>query len=68
MMVNKGIVVVVVYVQMTLNCICISIVSLIMRKWRIPETKEGLGSQRNRKENQDTPIQDFSSTGPAIWL
>ena len=36
--------------------------------WRIPETKEGLRSQRNRKENQDTPIQDLSLAGPTIWL
>ena len=33
----------------------------------ISETREGMGNQRNSKENQDTPIQDFSSTGPAIW-
>ena len=25
----------------------------------IPETMQGVGSQRNRKENQDTLIQDF---------
>ena len=31
---------------------------------RLQKTR-GLGSQRNRKENQDTPIQDFSLTGPA---
>ena len=29
---------------------------------------EGVGSQRNKEENQDMPIQDFSPTGPAIWL
>ena len=27
-----------------------------------------MGSQRNRKRNQDTPIQDLSSTSPVTWL
>ena len=31
------------------------------------EAMEGVGSQRNQKENQDMPIQDFSPTGPAVW-
>ena len=31
------------------------------------EAMEGVGSQRNWKENQDMPIQNFSPTGPAIW-
>ena len=30
--------------------------------------KEGVVSQSNREKNQDTPIQDNSSTGPALWL
>ena len=34
----------------------------------IPEAMESVGSQRNRKGNQDTTIQDFSPTSPAIWL
>ena len=34
----------------------------------IPEAMEGVGSQRNRKKSQDTPIQDFSPTGSTIWL
>ena len=25
----------------------------------IPETRDGVGSQTNRKEKQDTPIQDY---------
>ena len=29
---------------------------------------EGVGSQRNRKESHDMPIQDFSPAGPATWL
>ena len=29
---------------------------------------EGVGSQKNRKESQDVPIQDFSPIGPATWL
>ena len=29
---------------------------------------EGVGSQKNRKKNQDTPIEEFSPTGPVIWL
>ena len=28
----------------------------------------GVGSQRNKKENQGTPVQDFSPTGPDMWL
>ena len=32
----------------------------------IPVTSDGLGSQRNRKGNQDPSIQESSSTGPAI--
>ena len=28
---------------------------------------ESVGSLRDEKKNQDTPIQDLSSTGPAIW-
>lgn len=34
----------------------------------IPETEEGVGSQRNSRENQSKPVQDFNSTSPAIWL
>ena len=34
----------------------------------IPEAIGGVGNQRNWKENQDMPIQDFSLTSPAIWL
>ena len=34
----------------------------------IPEAIGGAGNQRNWKENQDMPIQDFSLTSPAIWL
>ena len=36
--------------------------------WCIPETKEGVGNQRKREENQDTPVRDFNSTSPAFWL
>ena len=32
----------------------------------IPVTRDGLGSQRNGKGNQDSSIQELSSTGPAI--
>ena len=39
-----------------------------LQEARGTETRQGVRSQRNRKENQDAPIQDFSSTGPAIWL
>ena len=28
----------------------------------------GVGSQRNKKENQGMPVQDFSPTGPDMWL
>ena len=31
-----------------------------------PDLKEGMGSQRNREKNQDTPVQDICSTDPAI--
>ena len=33
----------------------------------IPEAMGGVGSQKNREENQHKPIQDFSLTKPAIW-
>ena len=34
----------------------------------VSEVREGMGSQRNRKKNQDTRVQDLSSTSPVIWL
>jgi len=36
--------------------------------WCVSEAREGMGSQRNRNRNQDTPIQDLSTTSPVIWL
>ena len=39
-----------------------------LQKARSAFQRLGKGSQRNRKENQDTPIQDLSLTSPAIWL
>ena len=34
----------------------------------ILEIRKRVGCERNRQENKDTPIQEFNSTGPAIWL
>ena len=34
--------------------------------WCIPEIIEGVGNQRNKEGNQDTPVQDLNSTGPVL--